>query len=91
MNINENTSECTITPELISVDIAFANAKMSDMQEAINMKAYHAAQAIEKSLKYALYISNIELFQEIGNSHSIAKLMLVWSLYITDLLRHIRI
>ena len=71
----EVTKECTITPELISVDIAYANAPMPDIQESINMKAYHAAQAIEKSLKYILYIKNRRLFNKLPSTHSLFQLL----------------
>jgi HEPN domain-containing protein len=63
-----------ITPELIQADISMAEYAYSIRNSSpslLNMCGYHAAQAIEKSLKYALYHINPEMCERLGYTHSI--------------------
>ena len=63
-----------ITPELIQADIAlaeYAYSARSTSPALLDMCGYHSAQAIEKSLKYALYNVNPEMCERLGYTHSI--------------------
>lgn len=63
-----------ITPELIQADISMAEYAYSIRNSSpslLNMCGYHATQAIEKSLKFALYHINPELCEKLGYTHNI--------------------
>ena len=63
-----------ITPELIQADVSlaeYAYSMRNSMPALMNMCGYHAAQAIEKSLKFALYHISPEMCERLGYTHSI--------------------
>ena len=63
-----------ITPELIQADITlaeYAYSMRNSLPSLMNMCGYHATQAIEKSLKFALYHISPEMCERLGYTHSI--------------------
>lgn len=63
-----------ITPELIQADISMAEYAYSIRNSSpslLNMCGYHSAQAIEKSLKFALYHIHPEMCERLGYTHNI--------------------